>query len=209
MFRDSCDGHKNLGDFIPCPVVHDPGDGKAEYGLEFHDGTPGILSEDAVGNQGGDGSIYRGDGIQLLLHLPYFRPAGAYGQFITGPGGRDAADLFRRINIHIVSVIIPYDIYGAVPLLSQRLASPLGHPVRAGDSFAVTVLGKNRLLHIRPGQVAAENLIYDQTDTFKYIPAVDPFLVVGRGGGNGKFVAAVPVPRNHHWFGVAEKNHSG
>lgn len=63
LFRDSRNSHKNLGNFIPCPVIHNSGDGKAEHGLELFHGSSGILPEDSVGNQGGDGGIYGGDGV--------------------------------------------------------------------------------------------------------------------------------------------------
>lgn len=44
--------------------------------------------------------------IQLLLHLQYLVPGRADGEVIPRPGGRDAGNLLRRVDIHIVSIII-------------------------------------------------------------------------------------------------------
>lgn len=63
LFRYSRNSHKNLGNFIPCPVIHNSGDGKAEHRLELFHGSPGILPEDSVRYQGRDGGIYGRDGV--------------------------------------------------------------------------------------------------------------------------------------------------
>ena len=86
--------------------------------------------------------------------------------------------LFRSVDVHVVSVIITYDFYRCVALVAQIFASPLGESV-AGDAVSVAVGGKDRLAHARARQVVREDGVHDAADIFVYVPAADPFLVVG------------------------------
>ena len=64
------------------------------------------------------------------------------------------------------------DLNGAVAPLAQGAGAPLGHPIGTRNLPPITVLGKDGLLYIRPGQVA---------------------VVVGRRGGDGKVIALISV----------------
>lgn len=67
--------------------------------------------------------------IQLLLHLPYLSTAGPFSQIISRPGRRDSCNLHCRVDIDALPIIIPQNLNGGISLLSQRLGTPLGHPV--------------------------------------------------------------------------------
>lgn len=47
-----------------------------------------------------------------------------------------------------------------------------------------------------------ENFIYHKGDAIKDVSAVDPFVIEGGGGGDGKGIAFVSVPRNRESFVV-------
>ena len=64
----------------------------------------------------------------------------------------------------------------------------------AGDAVPVAVGGKDRLAHARARQVIREDGVHDAADIFVYVPAADPFLVVGGGGSDGEVVALVAIP---------------
>ena len=68
-----------------------------------------------------------------------------------------------------------------------------GQPIRTADPFPIAVLSQDRLPHFRPGQIIVENFIHHQADTLEKIPAVDPLVVKGGGGSNGKIIALVPI----------------
>lgn len=69
-----------------------------------------------------------------------------------------------------------------------------GHPVRAAYPLPVTVLGQNRLPHIRPGQIVRQHLIHDLGNILKDRAPVGPFLIIGRGGSDRKVISAISVP---------------
>ena len=87
------------------------------------------------------------------------------------------------------------DLNGTVAALSQGAGAPLGHPapIQTLHLPAVTVLGQDGLAYARAGQVVVKNLIHNDGDAFINIASGDPLMVKGRGGGNGKVIAAVPV----------------
>lgn len=63
------------------------------------------------------------------------------------------------------------------------MAEPL-----AGHPLAVTVSGKDGLAYPGPGEVVGKYRVYQNIDVFKDVPAIDPLLIVGGGGGNGEIV---------------------
>ncbi len=85
------------------------------------------------------------------------------------------------------------DLNGAVAPLAQGAGAPLGHPIGTRNLPPITVLGKDGLLYIRPGQVAVKNLIHYLGDALINIPPINPLVVVGRRGGNGKVIALISV----------------
>lgn len=69
----------------------------------------------------------------------------------------------------------------------------------AGHSLPIAVGGKNWLLYTGAGEVVVKDGIYQIIDVFKDIASVNPLLVIGGGGGNGKVVALISVQRDQ-WF---------
>ena len=55
-----------------------------------------------------------------------------------------------------------------------------GHPVRALHSSAVTILGKDRLPDVWPGQIVGEKFVNDHRNVIENISSVDPLMVVCR-----------------------------
>ena len=100
----------------------------------------------------------------------------------------------RRIDVDGVPVEITEDFDGAVTLLAEFTGTPLGHPIRTLNLPPVTVLGQNRLAYSWTGQVIVKNLVYYYGDAFIDIPSINPFVVKGSGGGNGKIISLVPIP---------------
>ena len=152
---------------------------------------------DAVGNNGRDCRIVAGNPVNLLLNLLDLLTAGADAEIVAGPGSRNAGNARGGVNIHIIAVIITDNIDGAVTLIPEIFGTPLGETV-AGCADTVTIRRKNRLTHAGAGQEVVKNTVYNKINIGIDISAVNPFLVIGGGGGNGEVVALVSVPRNHH-----------
>ena len=132
----------------------------------------------------------------MLLHLTHLIPAGTNLEIFSGPGSRNTGNLFCFIDVHIASIIITEDFYGAVILIPQIFGTPLAEPVGAGDSLAVAVLGQNGLFDIGPGKEIRKHLIHHPGNTGKIIPSVHPFVVIGGGGSDGEIIAFVPIQGN-------------
>lgn len=147
--RNPRNPHINLRHLIPGRIIRNPGLGQVEYPLEDPHRTGRGRPVDAVGGNGGDGGIVPGDPVQLGLELPDLVAGGAYGQVIPGPGGGHAGDELGGVDIHIVSIIIPYDLNGRIPFLAQVHGAPLAQAV-AGDPAPVAVGGENGLAHPGP-----------------------------------------------------------
>lgn len=66
----------------------------------------------------------------------------------------------------------------------------------------VTRVRRSRKLKIGAGHQGGKdnrkNSVYQIINIFKNVPAVNPFLVIGGGRGDGKVVALVPVPLRIH-----------
>ncbi len=65
---------------------------------------------------------------------------------------------------------------------------------RTGHALPVAVGGKKRLADAGTGNVVGKDAVHYPVDVLIGVPAVNPFLVVGGGTGNGKVIALVPVP---------------
>lgn len=65
-----------------------------------------------------------------------------------------------------------------------------------GDSLAVAVGGENGLPHPGPGQVVGKYAVHQKVNILVSVASVHPFLVISGGGGDGKIVALVSIPRN-------------
>lgn len=193
--RDPADSHIDIGDFIPGGIVHHTGLGQIKNALEGTDCVGGEGTVDAVGGDDGDGRVIPGDAVELVLHLQDFFPGRTNGQSISGPGGRNAGDYIRRVDVHIVAVVIAYNLDGGVALVSQILGTPLAQ-AGTGNSLAVAVRGKNGLPYPGPGQVVGKYAVHQKVDILVSVASVHPFLVISGGGGDGKIVALVSIPRN-------------
>ena len=82
-----------------------------------------------------------------------------------------------------------------------------GHPPRTRHLSPIAVLGQDRLLHLRPGQIIVKNIIHHNRNGFIDVAAIDPFMVIGSGRGNGKIVSLVPVP--FRVYTIQGKGHNG
>ena len=69
-----------------------------------------------------------------------------------------------------------------------------GQPPRTLHPLSVAVLSQNGLLDIGAGEVVVENFIHHHGDGLVEIAAVNPFVVEGGGGGDGKIIALSPIP---------------
>ena len=116
--------------------------------------------------------------------------------FPNQPGRRNPRYCFCNIYINIISIKIPKNFYWRVPLISQRFTAPLCHPSAVSALYlpSVTVLGQNRLSHIRSRQIIFKKLIYDSGNTVKNISSMNPFVIIGSGRCNCKIFSFVPVP---------------
>ena len=146
--------------------------------------------------------IIIGNGIKLFLNLQHGIPRRSKCQYISRPGCRNPCHLFSLIDIHRVSVIIPKYLNCGISLISQCFGTPLTHPLGTGHSAAITILGQNRLFHIRPGQIIFKNLIYNLGNTFKDISSIDPLVIKCSGRRNRKIKAFISVRRSHRSFVV-------
>ena len=99
-------------------------------------------------------------------------------------------------------------IYGVKGPFSQRHGPPLGHSLAGGGG---SVAEGSEIRYILPfsADIFVENVIYDPAYGFIDGTPLYEILVVGSAVRDVKVVPARSVPRNHHWFGVAQKNHSG
>ena len=189
------DADENLGNFIPCGIIDHTGLRQVKDSLKDAHGIGGPLTVDAVGGNGRDCRVISGDPVQLLLHLTDFRTGGADGQIVSGPGRRNLGNLVRGIDVHIIAIIVPDNLYRRVSFVGQIFGAPLFQP-RTGDALSVTVRREDRLSDTGAGEIVGKNIIYQYIDILKDIAAVDPFLIVGCGGCNGEIIALVSIPRN-------------
>ena len=183
--------------FVPGPVIYRAGLGKPEHRLEYPDGFRSRRAVHSIHLDTRYGRVCPGDDIDLFLELPDLIAAGAVFQHIAGPGGGNAGDLLRGIDIHVIPIIIPQDLNCRVALFSQGHGPPLLHPVGAGHPLAVAVLGQDRLPDIGPGQIICKKLIHDHGNRIKVVTLRDPFVVKCGRRGDREIVPPVPVPRNH------------
>lgn len=99
-----------------------------ENRLEFTDCFCRSGAEDSVLSDPGNGGIDGGYGIQLLLNMAYLISGRTDGQFIAGPGDRNAGNLLCCVDVNAFPVKIPEDLNGTVALLSKGTGAPLGQP---------------------------------------------------------------------------------
>ncbi len=118
QLRDPGDAYIDVGDLVPGGKVYHACLGKAENRLKFPDCRGGVGTVKAVGGHMGDGAVYGGNGVQLLLKLPYFLSGGADGQVLFRPGGGDPGDLFRGVDVDGRSVKMAQDLNRAVAPLT-------------------------------------------------------------------------------------------
>ena len=132
-------------------------------------------------------------GKKLLLQLADFFAGGADGQVVAREGGGNAGDHIRRVDIHVVAVVVADDLDGGIALIAQVLGAPLAQ-TGAGDPPAVAVGGEDGLAHPGAGQVIVEDIVHKSVYVLVGIAAVDPLLVVSGGACDRKVVPPVPVP---------------
>ncbi len=118
QLRDPGDPHINMGDFIPGGKICNAGLGQSEYVLELPYSGGSLLAVDAVCLDPGDGCVYLGNSVQLLLQLAYFIAGTACCQVISRPGSGDAGDLLCCVDVHAVAIVVAQDLNGAVALLA-------------------------------------------------------------------------------------------
>lgn len=167
--------------------------GQVEDALESPDRIGGGRPVDAVRGDGGDGRVIPGDAVQLVLELPHLFAGGAYIQIVPGPGRGNSRYDSRRIDVHIVPVIITNDINGGISFFPQVHRAPLAQ-ARAGDPPPIAVRSEDRLPHPGAGQVIGENRVHKIVDILKDISPVHPLLVICGGRGDGEIVSLVPIP---------------
>ncbi len=130
--------------------------------------------------------------------MQYLIPGGADIQVITGPGGGDAGDGYRSVDIHVATVVVVDDLNGGVAFVAEILGAPLAETV-AGYVPAVAVGGEDGLAHAGTGKIVGKDGIHQTIHVCVDVPSPDPLLVIGGGGGNGEVIALIPIQRNL-WF---------
>ena len=80
-------------------------------------------------------------------------------------------------------------------MVAKILGAPLAEALTL-YTLAVAVGGEDGLQHPGPGQVVGKDFIHQIVNVFKDISPIDPFLIVGGGGRNGKVIALISVRRN-------------
>lgn len=194
QFCDPCNGNIDILDAIPGTSSDNAVLRQIKDALEHLHGIFGRRSIDAVHADLWNQRIIVGNRIELLLDLAHGVPGGTDAQGVARIGGWNAGDFLRRIDINRVAVVVAEDLNGGVSLIGKILRTPLTHPVRTGNPVSVTVLRQDRLLYIRAREIGVKNFVHHLRNALKNISSVDPFVVEGGGGGDGKVKALVAVP---------------
>jgi len=69
----------------------------------------------------------------------------------------------------------------------------LGHETGAGYLASVAILGKNRLLYVRTGEIVVENVVHGGINGIVNVPFRNPFVVKSSGGSDSKIITAGTV----------------
>ena len=185
--------HVEIHQLIPGGFAHHAVHSQVENTLELPHGLLGGRAEHAAdGPDLGNGRIAAGHPVQGALQHQDIASGVAQPQGRAGVGGLHV--LNRRVHhqLYVVAVVVAQNLHGVVALLGQLLAAPLGQAV-AGAGGAVAELGRKGLHKAGPADVVVKNLVHDLGDIFKNIPALDKFLVIGRGGCDLKVIAPAGV----------------
>ena len=145
----------------------------------------------------GDGRIALGDAVEHGLHGHHIRPGGAQPQGIARIGLAQGLDRGVFHQLDVVPVVVPQDLHGAVALLGQLLAAPLGEP-GAGGGGAVAEFSGQGLHKALSADVVGEHLIHGPADVLKDVPVPDKLLVIGGGGGDLKVIAPAGIELGVH-----------
>lgn len=124
-FRDPGNPHIDFRYLIPCGIVGDSCGGQIKDTLEgsYRIGRSGAVN--SVRGDSGDGGVIAGDAVQLVLQLADLFPGGADSQIVSRPGGGNAGYAHRRVDIHVIAVVVPDNVNCRVPLIPQILGAPL------------------------------------------------------------------------------------
>ena len=77
---------------------------------------------------------------RMFLNLPDLFSRRSDRQIDSRPGRRDARDLLRRVDKHVIAVIVAQNLNRLIILIAEILASPLAQPVAAGHALPVAIL---------------------------------------------------------------------
>ena len=190
---DAADADEDLGNFIPGGIVDDTRLPKVKDTLKGADGIGGGRAVDPVCCDLWNGGIVLGDPVKLLLDLQNLLPGCADAEIVARPGRGNAGDGYGRVDIHIASIVIADDLDRRVAFVAEILRSPLAQPA-AGGRAAVAVGGENGLPDAGTREIVCKDGVHQTVDVGVDVPAADPFLVVGGGGGDREVVALVPIP---------------
>ena len=152
-----------------------------------------ILPVNTVRRNPGYGRIILADPVKLLLQLHDLGSLSADIQIVARIGRRHAGYISRGIDEHIIAVIVAQDLNGRIPFIRQILGTPL-MKTAAVNTHPITIRSKDGLLYPRPGEIIIKNRIYQNRNIFVDIPALNPFLVISGGAGNGKVFSFIPIP---------------
>lgn len=130
----------NLGNTVPGSKVDHSRDRKSEDTLETLHRLPGCRPVDSVRRNRRNGRVGTRDARQLFLNLPDLFSRRSDRQIDSRPGRRDARDLLRRVDKHVIAVIVAQNLNRLIILIAEILAAPLAQPVAAGHALPVAIL---------------------------------------------------------------------
>ena len=183
----------DVADLVPCLPPHHAVGGQVELLLErpHRGGHP--AAEYAVHRQFAKEGIVLGDAVQLPLQGEHGRAAAALPQRRAGVALRDGADIFGAHDLDAAAVVVAQDLQRAAPVVGQRHRAPLLEP-RAGDRFAVAVLGIIGVHRAAFAQIGVEDIVRDAHHHLEHRAPMDVVLVVAGGVGDVEGVALAGVP---------------
>ena len=183
----------DVADLVPCLPPHHAVGGQVELLLErpHRGGHP--AAEYAVHRQLAKEGIVLGDAVQLPLQGEHGRAAAALPQRRAGVALRDGADIFGAHDLDAAAVVVAQDLQRAAPVVGQCYRAPLLEP-RAGDRFAVAILGIIGVHRTAFAQIGIEDVVRDAHHHLEHRASVDIVLVVAGGVGDVEGVALAGVP---------------
>ena len=132
-----------------------------------------------------------GDSIQFRLDDHHVGADTSTPQRGSGVGGHIVLNGCVGNDFYI-AVVAFKNLGGVIALLSKVLTSPLAQPL-TGHRGAIAKFGRQRLHKIGPAQIGIEQFVYQTGDIGEKAPTFYEKLVISRGAGNVKIIAAAPI----------------